>query len=366
MERRNGRVARRVAACLAALLASLALAGATPREDVLPKEIRRWSALLRDDRSKDETWLAVKEQAGPLVAGADEALRHGWPLLALQRLASARAYLTGALFVRGRSEGRRPTLNDFESEWRKAGAAIGGGSGAPDPDTLKGVSPAAARAFGEAALSQVRVYYDSSLEYGRNTVASEGLFYLGLARAQKEFASLSGSLLPPSALAPPPLRSLEPDLDRLEAELLEAYRPPAAIDRHSEFIAASATLNEARELDSAGLRFGALLKYLQSVQRVAPLRGAAPAFTGVSLSARLRELGGRLSSSGRDDSIGELFMETARADIEKAGEGKAPSAAAVIAENVLPRYFSALEPAPSFPAKAPASVTVTLVRWPYT
>ena len=36
----------------------------------------------------------------------------------------------------------------------------------PAADALAGVRPAAVRALGEAALPQVRVYYEASLEYG--------------------------------------------------------------------------------------------------------------------------------------------------------------------------------------------------------
>jgi hypothetical protein len=48
-----------------------------------------------------------------------------------------------------------------------------------------------------------------------------------------------------------------------------------------------------------------------------------------------------------------------------AAEGGAANAA-VIAADVLPRYFRALDPPPPVPAPVAAEVTVTLVRWPYT
>ena len=131
-----------------------------------------------------------------------------------------------------------------------------------------GVRPAVARALAEAALLQVRAYYEAGLDYGRNTMARDGLFYVGAAQAQRDFVALAGTLLPPSPKPLPPLRSLAPELDRFEDALLAAYVPPASIDRHSDFIAASASLKEARELDAAGLRYGALYKYLQAAQRL--------------------------------------------------------------------------------------------------
>jgi hypothetical protein len=222
------------------------------------------------------------------------------------------------------------------------------------------------RALGEAALPQVRIYYEASLEYGRNTMPDAGLFYLGVAQAQQEFTAFCRTLSRPSTLGAPPLRALDPELDALEAEVLAAYRPPASIDRHPEFIAASSTLKEARELNTLGLRYGALLRYLQARLRFAPLRPSPAPIDAAALAGRLRELDRRLSASGLDDSLGRLFLEAAQADVAAMKPGESPAAAAAIATDVLPRYFAALEPArPAAPGPAPRA-TVTLVRWPYT
>ncbi|MFI4946567.1 MAG: hypothetical protein ACHP85_25030, partial [Burkholderiales bacterium] len=146
-------------------------------------------------------------------------------------------------------------------------------------------------------------------------------------------------------------------------EVLAAYRPPASIDRHSDFIRASAALKEAHELDALGLRYGALLRYLQAALRFAPLRGV-PAGPGTALEARLREYDARLASRERDDTIGRLFLETAQS--LATGKDQDPALAQAIADFVLPKYFAALEPRKPA-AKAPEPrVTVTLVRWPYT
>ena len=148
--------------------------------------------------------------------------------------------------------------------------------------------------------------------------------------------------------------------------MLAAYRPPASIDRHGEFIGASSTLKEARELDAAGLRYGALLRYLQAALRFAPLRKVPPSVDAGALAKLLRGLDARLSARGVDHSLGRLFLEAAQADVASAAAGTSPAVAAAITSDVLPRYFAALEPArPEAPKPAP-KVTVTLVRWPYT
>jgi hypothetical protein len=256
----------------------------------------------------------------------------------------------------------------FEAEWAKLGKELAPDLKTPSPGALAGVTPAAVRAVGEAALPQVRTFYDASLEYGHNTMADAGFFYLASARSQKDFVAFCRSLSRPApgGEKDPALRSIAGEIDALEDDLLALYRPPASIDKHGAFITASATLKEAKELDGWGLRYGALLRYLQAALRIDALRSPAPSSEGAALQARLDGLGKKLDASGRDDSIARIFLESAQGDVAHLEPGKKPEAAAAVAEDVLPRYLAALEPSKARPARPPAAVTVTLVRWPYT
>jgi hypothetical protein len=152
-------------------------------------------------------------------------------------------------------------------------------------------------------------------------------------------------------------------MEALEAEVLDAYRPPLSVDRHPDFIAASAQLKEARELAEAGLAHGALLRYLQAAQRFFPLR-ALPAAGTEALGRQVREMEARLSAEGRDHSLARLFLE--RAQDALAASPPETEVAQAIAFDVLPRYLAALEPARPEPARPQPRFTVTLVRWPYT
>ena len=225
------------------------------------------------------------------------------------------------------------------------------------------------RALGEAALPQVRIYYDASLEYGRNTMPEQGLFYLGAAQAQREVVGFSGRSPRPLPRSPPPLRSLRPELDALEAEMLAAYRPPASIDRHGEFIVASATLKEARELDAAGLRYGALLRYLQAAQRFAPLRptsqrrldgrrargqAAASSKRGSPRAASTTASGGCSWRPRRPISRPRRSRDRLRPPPRRSP----PTCCRATSRRSSPARPQAPKPAPQ--------VTVTLVRWPYT
>jgi hypothetical protein len=351
------------AAALAAALAAWPRAGFGAAPDPIAAEIERWSAFVKGNPATDEIWKQIKDGSEAALGRAAEALRAGRRLLALQRLAYARDYLLAAAYMNERSAAERKDTAAFEAEWNRMGVVLRDELAAPRADALAGVQPAALRALGEAALPQARVYYEASLEYGRNTMPDSGLFYLGSAQAQREFVVFARRFAERSALRAPAVRALTPELDALDAEMLAVYRPPLSIDKHPQFITASSLLKEARELDAAGLRYGALLRYLQAAYRFAPLRPAPPALDAGALAAELARAQERLKPGGVDHSVGLLFLETAQS--EAATLEGAANAAAIVAD-VLPRYFRALEPATPPPPAPPAKVTVTLVRWPYT
>jgi len=355
-------------AALAVLAAPLlVLAGAAEsKKDPLAADVEHWAKYVQENPSKDEFWTQIKDSVSPAIARTQQALKEERRLLALQRLAGWRPNLDGSVYVEKFPEAQRSDDKVFEAEWARVGKEIPKESAPASNSAVSSLRPAAVRAVGEAALPQIRGFYDASIEYGRNTMGNFGLVYIGAAIGQREFLTFLGTLHEPALKPAPALRSIAPELDALEAELLSAYRPPASIDRHSEFIGASSTLNEARELDAAGLRYGALLRYLQAALRVAPLRTkAAEAPSAEALGKKLRELDARLAASPADDTIGRIFLQSAQSEAAAASGGNL-AIAGTIADDVLPRYFAALEPARPAPARPPAQVTVTLVRWPYT
>jgi hypothetical protein len=361
-------VAAAVVALAAATFLTLAasVGPAQPPKDPLAAELEHWSAFLKSNPATDETWAQVKTESIPIVERAEQALRDGRRLLALERLAVVRVNLAASEYLGRLTTAQRSDMAALEAEWKRMGHALGEAGAVPARSALAGAFSALARAEGEAALFQVHVFYASSLDYGHATMPDAGLFYLGAAEAQEQFASFCRTL-PAGAKRPaPPVRSIRAEIDGLNRELLGAYGPPASIERHSEFIVASSLLKEARELDAAGLEYGALLRYLEAALRVASLRTAPHAANAGDPAERLRAFEKRLAGSGRDQSIGLMFLESAEADIAAAKAGTVPAVAEAIADEVLPRYFAAIEPAPPTPPKVAPEVTVTLVRWPYT
>ena len=364
--RKNVSVATSIA-LLAVLLPALASgAGAASNPpDPLAAEIERWLAILKNRPDTDPVWAEAKQGAEPALVRAEEALRNGRRLLALQRLATAQPELAAAVYVGERPAEQRKDQAAFDAEWARMGRVLRADD-APSPTALEGL-PAAVRALGEAALPQVREYYRASLDYGHNTMLDPGLYYLGQAQAQRDLVTFYRTLPASAPRIAAPLRSVHAEIEALQAEILAAYRPPLSIDRHDEFITVSSTLKEARELDEAGLRYGALLRYLQAAYRFLPLRPASPAPAApesTALAGRLRDLAARLSAGGVDHSLGQMFLESAEANA--AGTPPAVAGAVAIANDVLPRYFAALEPEPARPKAPEPQATVTVVRWPYT
>jgi len=356
---------RRLGTALA-LFALLALAtGATPstspKSDPLAAEIARWQSYLANHGSSNEQWEEIRKSTAPALAEAQAALDAGRRELALQRLVSARVSLASTEWMDSLPPADFEPAG-FEAEVERSGKALAADLGLPRPDALSGIRPAVARAFAEVFRLQIREFYGTSLDYGRTTTTLYGLYYVGAARAQRDAIALLRGLPAGSTKPAPTLRSLAPELDALEEAMLAAYRPPAAIDRHPDFIGASASLKEARELDAAGLRYGAMYKYLQAAQRLPVARETA------GVPEKLAAFEKRIAESPTDASIAALYLQIARADLATPGGGGGATAAA-IAVDVLPRYFAALEPAPARPRSAPPAapeVTVTLVRWPYT
>ncbi|HET9226975.1 MAG TPA: hypothetical protein VFR31_09930 [Thermoanaerobaculia bacterium] len=330
-------------------------ASVEPAADPLASEIGRWSKYLESRPPQDE----LRQNSEPAVDRAEESLAQGKRLLATHRIVMAWEDLAANNYLRAVSANQRKEMAAFETEWARMGGELRPYLGSA---SLGDLHPAAVRALGEAAFPQVRAYYDASIEQGRATSASGGFYYLGAAQGQREVVDFLRKVSEPTTRKEPPLRSLAPEIETLEGEMMAIYRPPVSIDRHGEFITASATLKEARELDEAGLRYGALLRYLQAALQFAPLRGAkAPLLP----EGALAQLESRLSAGDMDQSIGQLFLESAQAHVAS-GSAEGAAGAAIIAGDILPRYFAALEPArPQAPRPEPR-VTVTLVRWPYT
>ena len=374
-------VARTSALLVAALAAASLVFAAGDRSgaaDPLADAIERGGNDVRSNRDSSDTWQQVRDASGPMYARAAQALRDGRRMLALQRLAAARLNVAAYAYVSAQPERALTDSTGLAAWWVREGDSLGTwigrspsrrrGRDADDPAArIAAMHPAAVRAVAEMSLPQIRNYYDAALVYGYATQPQFGYFYVGIARAQRELVTLCRDLSQPAAKPEPAFRSIAAELDSLHAHVLAAYRPPLSIDRHPEFIGVSSVIKEARELDAAGLRRGALLRYLVAAQRFAAFHPSAPMPDSATLAQRLAAYEARLAAAPEDHSIAGILLESAHAEIETTKPGEVSPVAAAVVDEVLPLYFAALAPAPPVVAtRRKPEATVTLVRWPYT
>ncbi|HEX3583582.1 MAG TPA: hypothetical protein VH087_17575 [Thermoanaerobaculia bacterium] len=299
----------------------------------------------------------LHQEAGssqPRLDAASKALDKGRRLLAIYQTATILPSIEGEKFANGFPKAERDSEASFEKEWKRENELN-------TEKKLTPIEPALLRAFGEGSLLRSRNFYHASLDFARSTTPESGFGYLGRAHGEESLIAFLRTLSTGSHVPAPPLRALSPDIDSLQHILLGAYHPPASINQHDEFIAASAVLKEARELDEAGLRYGALFRFLDAAQRTGQLAGTPGAVS--DLRAHLAKWRERLGAMPGDQSIAQLFLEFADADLET---GQAPAMASSVDSFVLPRYFAALGPAPKQLPRPKAVAHVTLVRWPYT
>ena len=304
------------------------------------------------------------------LKAADEALHSDKPYLALEKLLQATDLAVGSEELKTHAGTVGSDMAAFETEWGKISSELAALSRQVQARDWTH-SPAALRALAEVALGKSVPLLDGGRGFAIATGPKDGLFYLGEARGEAQFADFCGSL---SLVRKKPAwaaRSLLPELLALQAKTDEAFQPPRSIDEHSRFIALNSTLKLARELDSSRSYYGALYQYLESIRHFAML-DAAPvdAAHQPELKAAIAAELAKTSASSRDDSIRRLFLERAASQTAHP-DGSAPSAdewrsAQAIFTHVLPAHAAAMKVAPPLRQTSGKAIDLTLVRWPYT
>ena len=339
---------RLFALLVAAFFARVPQAG-PPRD--LPAEMERVRSEASASTPQDE-----RTAPGARLERAKTALEAGRPLLALYLFEmpweSARAWS----FVKRSSEDG--STDAFVKQWAAAGE--------PRPATVprRARSPILVEALASAAEARAVTTYHASKAYAEDAGVPAGLYYLGESHAVVQFAAMARSLpWPASAVTLPSLRSIAPELNALDTEMTTAYETMSP-SSHPAYIAASATLKQARILNDRGQPAGALFEYLLSTYLFAPLRAAAPAreATPALIAGARQSLG-----TGTDHSIAEMFLQLAEEGLSPAATPAQRRGATSVVDAVLPAYVRAIGRAAADTAPtAAAQVTITLVRWPFT
>ncbi len=357
-----------LAAAFLALLFATGTAFAQSAQNQILQEITRLRKIVEDNPSTDDDWKGLKGFLSDAFARTERSARAGRLYVSLHDLERFRQILMARKFRESNTEAAQ--AGRFEADWRNSDKQI-----SQLEQKYRAINwdraPAAVRAVAETSWGQTRPLYGASLYYAKVTDSSTGFYYLGQSQAVLDYALYCQQLKFPQVAAGAKARSVAPEIQKLDARIVAAYQPPRSIDNHSDFIRINSTLKVARELDEAGLYYGSMYKYLDTLRVFGLLDAAAPnAEQTAKLKEALAAWETKLSDPKRDFSIGQLFLQMAARGLDGAETGDTGvlllKNSRVVIEHVLPAYREALEKAP--PVKGPAAntVRVTLVRWPYT
>jgi hypothetical protein len=334
-------------------------------DDPLLTDVQAWKSFLKANTATDETSKYIKDTAEPLLVKAEDAIAKDRRYFALHILGAIRGNLFALKYVSGLPEKTRKDISALEQEYKKVGIELAPVLNGQEKLQLDGLSDAA-RAIAEAAFSEVKVYYDASLEYAQATDADAGAFYLGLAQGQRDLAHFCEKLKDKQHPALTTNNQITDEIDEFETYLLSLYKPPATIDQHPVFIRTSAMIKQAHELIAANMNEAAFYRYLDARRRLAPVSAPGKSMTLQESEKHAAEFQARLAKRQEDHSLADLFIEMGLTEAGDTSPNSGGETANVIFSDVLPHYFKALEPAVKKPSQPKPEVTVTLVRWPYT
>lgn len=349
---------------------SLSCAAQDSAASQIKAEIARLRQSIKDKPITDKDFSQVATMAEDTLKAASAAINAGNTYLALERLGQAQDLLQGARTVANdKAEVEKEGLPAFQKQWNKASLRLT----ALDKDARarQWKSPLAVQALAEAAQGKAIPLLEGGQGFAVATGPKDGLFYVGQAEGEADFAAFCATLTSTDNKTPFPLRSLLPELQSLQAKANAAFQPPKSIDLHTRFIALNSHIKLAQELDATKFYAGALYAYLEAVRHYGML-DAPPVAEGAQskLKQEIAAERTKLAASPADDSLAQLFLQRAESYIAHL-DGSAPTAdewrgARVILDQVLPAYSAAKKPTAPLQMASTKAVEITLVRWPYT
>jgi len=354
-------------------LASTGPPAAAPGPDAIARvraEIERLRQSLKDHPLTGDEQEQIASACEAALKSSAEALDGGRLYQSLEGLGRATELLEGARYVAAKTATAAQGLPAFESEWAEASRALAAaGQGARERSWDR--SRAAVRGLSESASGRVLPLLEGARGFAVATKPADGLFYIGQAQGVADFADFCASLEFKKKTARYPLRSMLPELHRLQEKATAAFQPPLSIDQHPRFIALNSSLKLGLELDAAQSYAGSAYHYLEAIRHYGMLE--APTLDAAAQAAVKTDLAAaraRVAASDRDESLAQIFLERAASQVEHV-DGSEPSAdewrsARVILDQVLPAYSASRPPAAGRVAASRRALRMTLVRWPYT
>lgn len=359
------------------LAAMLALASAAPaavpaagRPDAAEQvraEIARLRQSLDQKPITGEMAAAVSSSIDGALKASAGALDAGQLYVSLEALRRAAGLIQGARFASEQEAAIGGKLPAFEAQWAEMARALT----KDDGKAPWGRSRVAVRALAETSRGRVMPLLEGARGFAVAKGPKDGLFYMGQAQGEAEFAALCASLEFGGKAGRYPLRSMLPELQQLQQKANAAFQPPRSVELHDRFIALNSSLKAGLELDAQESYAGSAYQYLDAVRHYGmldapPLDEPGQARVKEDLAAARR----RFDASERDESIARLFLERAASQVMHV-DGSAPSAdewrsARVILDQVLPAYEAAPPRGVTSARSGGRAIRMTLVRWPYT
>ncbi|HET7840520.1 MAG TPA: hypothetical protein VFM21_02885, partial [Terriglobia bacterium] len=149
--------------------------------------------------------------------------------LSLQDLGRAEDLLNGLRVAIDKADAMKGGLPAFNAEWDKASLHLS----AVDREARErnwDQSPAAVQAISETAQGMTIPLLEGGRGFAVSTEPKNGLFYLGQAQGEADFATFCATLKFPRQGAPYPLRSYLPELAALQEKTNAAFQPPRSIE----------------------------------------------------------------------------------------------------------------------------------------
>lgn len=312
------------------LLAFLLFA-ATIAEGQVAKELDRLDAALTKLES-----AALPEDVRGLIPqhrqSIERARKANSPEYALYRLRDAFIGVETLAFL-ARENNAAVSVESVEKLWNASRARFEAKAPRPRGTLLQ-------RALIENAHTRADRLFRASLPYAKASAPWSGVYYLGEAEGNLRFRDYVQSIAAESPEKSPTFDRLAVAIDSVERDTLAFF---AGDVTNQGVIAVSVRLKEANEMLDAKRVDGATLLLVEA--RLALSRRGGPRAT-------------------LPDGVAEASGSIRKALESWADDEEAPMKEKIRAE-VVPFFASLLLPAPKS-TTPPASVTVTLVRWPYT
>jgi hypothetical protein len=300
----------------------------TALESAVDREVVRLDALLKQ-LNNGAMPAGLKPLASQYRTELDAVKASEVPELKLYRLRNPHIGIETLRFVTTHA-GALNSLAAFEEVWQAESDEFGA------LDRVEGT--ALQRGLYQSAANRAQILSRASLPYGRSSSPGDGLFYLGEAEGNRQFAQFVSTLPEASEEETPSPSAISSALDALELQALAAFeREPSG----RTTIPVSVRMKESRELQARGWDDGATLLLLEA---------------RLELSRRDAASRGKYASGDeRNGSLETLLHALAR-----------DKAASVAVKNDVAPLFQSLFAPVSDDTQALAPVVVTLVRWPYT